>query len=85
MAEPGCDVGRLNFATMLGAGGLLLAAPIDVQHARLEPGKPRPLDAPDLRDELNAILHVKTRRVVAAAPVALRAGLILGSPEWMYR
>ena len=74
--SPDAMLGRLNFATALGAGRLPLGEPANAQF---------PLDAHALRAELNAILRANTRTVVATAPPALQAGLILGSPELMYR
>jgi hypothetical protein len=43
------------------------------------------LDAHELERTLGTLLKPKTLQTVATAPTPLQAGLILGSPEFMYR
>lgn len=71
---------RINFATALAAGRL----PIDKQpDSDSAPGAIRPLDADSLLVTLGASVSRKTSQTVASSPPALRAALLLGSPDFM--
>jgi uncharacterized protein (DUF1800 family) len=89
---------RLNFATALGAGRTRIGVP--PSDDRLQPGRnipsppvraikvndgPRPLDADALIAALGHQLGAKTMTAIASAAPALKAGLVLGSPEFMNR
>ncbi len=92
---------RLNFATALAAGGLPLTAPRDMQAAPgmgrqmekmtdAERGAARryasaPVDANALQTTLGSQLSPRTLQTVASADPALRAALIIGSPDFMRR
>ena len=91
---------RLSFATALGAGRLPLDRPVEefagtgeaMQRAlrpanlRIQPADvSAPLDPSLLMENLDALLTQHTRQTLEAAPVQLRAPLILGSPEFMMR
>jgi uncharacterized protein (DUF1800 family) len=71
---------RLNFATSLGNGRLLLnvdenAKPIVVA----------PLEAQRLNLTLGAFISTATQKKIASSNPNLQASLILGSPDFMYR
>ena len=91
---------RLNFATALGAGRSRIGEPAVADATRLEPGQntppllgfamaadtvQQPLDANRLMATLARQLGPKTTQAVFTAPPPLKAGLILGSPEFMNR
>jgi uncharacterized protein (DUF1800 family) len=84
---------RVSFATALGAGRLPLDTPVTAQDATAAPGgrlpvrrvaaTPAPVDPDALARLLDPILSRRTRAAIAAAPRALRAAMILGSPDFM--
>lgn len=91
---------RLSFATALGSGHMPLDRPpteIDQQEgaraprmirlalAAPAPGPVIPLDSARLAALLAPDLSEKTRAAVSAAPLPMRAALLLGSPEFMSR
>jgi uncharacterized protein (DUF1800 family) len=84
-------VRRLNFATALGAGRMRIAGPTRESPAPGQPAAgmtdsgPQPLNANRLVAALGGLLGAKTLTAVAAAPPQLKAGLVLGSPEFMKR
>jgi uncharacterized protein (DUF1800 family) len=90
---------RLNFATALGAGRTRIGATPGPDAAAIAPGAnapqlgmamqaddgPQPLNADGLIAALGGQLGPKTLTAVAGSPPQLRAGLVLGSPEFMNR
>jgi uncharacterized protein (DUF1800 family) len=91
---------RLNFATALGAGRTRIGIAERPDAATIAPGAnappllgmamqadegPQPLNADRLIAAFDGRLSPKTLKAVAAAPPQLRAGLLLGSPEFMNR
>jgi uncharacterized protein (DUF1800 family) len=91
---------RLNFATALASGRLQLTRPRDMEIAkgmgkrqleRLAEPDPNsqwttaPVDASALQATLGMQISTRTRQTVASAEPALRAALILGSPDFMRR
>jgi len=99
--SPDAMTTRVSFATALGAGRLPLERPIDglaqdarggshpaagatdLRMARAELSAP--LDSAPLMENFNDLLSRHTLEALEAAPVQLRAPLILGSPEFMMR
>jgi uncharacterized protein (DUF1800 family) len=81
--SPAASLRRIAFATEIAHGALPLWAPL------LDTGGAKPparaVDPAALAQLLGPILSARTREVVAAAPAALRAALILGSPDFMRR
>ncbi|NHZ32222.1 DUF1800 domain-containing protein [Massilia rubra] len=77
---------RIVFATALGAGRLALAkgAPV-VALADASSVTPAPLDPLQLASTLGASVSPRTQELVAASPVALRAAMLLGGPDFMQR
>jgi uncharacterized protein (DUF1800 family) len=86
---------RLSFATALGKGHLQLEHPVDADPARpLAPavrtaafapeGSPAP-EPTQLALTVGDLFSPRTTEVIENAPPALRAPLILGSPEFMMR
>jgi uncharacterized protein (DUF1800 family) len=91
---------RLNFATALGAGRTRIGILPSESNDHLQPGAnappllglameaddgPPPLDADTLVAGLGHQLSAKTMNAVVSAPPPLKAGLVLGSPEFMNR
>ncbi|NHZ78839.1 DUF1800 family protein [Massilia sp. CCM 8695] len=77
---------RIVFATALGAGRLPLGA--GAQPVPLEAASsvaPAPLDPQVLEATLGAAVSARTRDMVAASPIALRAAMLLGGPDFMQR
>ncbi|MDQ1923015.1 DUF1800 domain-containing protein [Massilia pseudoviolaceinigra] len=77
---------RIVFATALGAGRLPLGA--GAQPAPLQAASsvtPAPLDPQQLESTLGASVSARTRDMVAASPIALRAAMLLGGPDFMQR
>jgi hypothetical protein len=89
---------RINFATALAAGKLPLAKPVgdgeqmgqrqmDRQADPNGPGKNlvvgAPLNAQNLLATLGPGVSPRTREVIAKNPEALRAAMLLGSPDFM--
>jgi uncharacterized protein (DUF1800 family) len=94
--NPDAMMRRISFATALGSGRL----PLDQSMALGNFDRPArsalgakwkalanatPVDATRLVSTLDGLLRDKTMKVATEAPVFLKAGLILGSPEFMYR
>jgi hypothetical protein len=65
-------VRRLNFAVNLGNGSLKFVE------------QPKPIVATTLDDTIGIQLKPNTIKQIQAQPAKLRAGLMLGSPEFMY-
>ena len=84
---------RLNFATALSAGRLPVAQRISVDQmdgikqsaAENESEAPQPIDSTKLMGVLGNTVSPQTRVKIENSPPALRAALILGSPDFMYR
>lgn len=84
---------RINFATVLASGKLPLAKPEETQTdttatnqaARVDKDRwmLAPVDAAQLSSTLGSSLSEHTRDAVASAQPALRAALVLGSPDFM--
>jgi uncharacterized protein (DUF1800 family) len=72
--NPDAMMRRLSFAVALGRGRLRLGA------AQAEGA---PLDAAALMHTLGDAFSAATRAAIAAAPLPLRAGMVLGAPEFM--
>ena len=72
---------RVTFATARGAGRLPLGG--EVAERRASAGG-QPLSADALLDELGSGISTKTRAVVVTSEAPLRAGLVLGSPDFMF-
>ena len=79
--NPDAMTRRVTFATALGAGRLPLGG--DVAERRASAGG-QPLSADALLDELGSGISTKTRAVVVTSEAPLRAGLVLGSPDFMF-
>lgn len=71
--SPGTTLRRVSFAVALARG----------QWG--DPGERRPVDAAALGELLDPVLSRRSRAVIAAAPPARRASLILGSPDFAWR
>ena len=85
---------RISFATALAAGRLGLERPIDaetglpmaaVNDTRAGAGAPRALAVNPLLDTLGVTISGQTLKAVAQTEPALRAALVLGSPDFMRR
>ena len=79
--NPDAMMRRLSFAVALAHGNLPLTAAPDGASPRREPASP--LDAAALMRTLGGAFSPATRDAIAAAAPALRAGIVLGSPEFM--
>jgi uncharacterized protein (DUF1800 family) len=88
--NPDAMILRLNFATALGQGRLPLWKLPDAPAAAMtaETPKPAPPPAPPdpfaMQAALGNTFSLNTAEALAAAQPALRAGLMLGSPEFMH-
>jgi uncharacterized protein (DUF1800 family) len=76
--NPDSTVRRLNFAVKLGNGTIGITTPI-------APQKFAPIDRKTLDQTIGPWLKPKTRQAIQAQPANTRSGLMLGSPEFMYR
>ena len=87
--SPEATTQRINFASRSPAGFCRSAPQPERMHAVAEPDadqpRPDPVDAARASKIFCATLSRSTRAAVAAAPPALRAALILGSPDFMRR
>jgi uncharacterized protein (DUF1800 family) len=90
--SPGATTARTNFAVLVGSGALLAylppgekPVPTLVSAAAPDPAKPVAVDAAALERLLGPTLGDHTRAAIAGSPPALRAALILGSPDFMRR
>ena len=94
--SPGAMIDRLNFATAMGSGRLRWnRVPMDADDAEdSNKHMPRmdnadnehpspPPDASTMQEALGARFSKQTLEAIATSPLALRASLILGSPEFM--
>jgi uncharacterized protein (DUF1800 family) len=90
--SPDATTVRSNFAVLVGSGALLNYVPPDEGKAphlvatSTAPGaKPIAISAAALEALLNPILSDHTRAAIAESPPALKAALLLGSPDFMRR
>jgi uncharacterized protein (DUF1800 family) len=83
--SPNDSLQRVDFAVSFARGALPVSRPADAALAAALPGRQRPVDAAGLEALIGATLSPSTRIAVAEAAPALRAALILGSPDFMRR
>ncbi len=87
--NPDATTQRISFATVLARGALPLASlPPDPARGASDtplPLRTSPVDAARLEQIFGSTLSGPTREAIAEAPQALRAALILGSPDFMRR
>jgi uncharacterized protein (DUF1800 family) len=91
--SPNATAERTNFAVLVGSGALLnYVPPSDSQPPHVvaastapDAAKPIVVNAAALEALLNPILTDHTRAAIAESPAALKAALILGSPDFMRR
>ena len=87
--SPDATTQRISFATVLARGALPLASlPPDPARGASDtplPLRTSPVDAARLEQIFGSTLSGPTREAIAEAPQALRAALILGSPDFMRR
>lgn len=92
--NPNAMTQRLNFATALGAGRIRLAEPQPVamdpmaaaeKRMDSQPAPAKPIDYSTLVNTLGNKIPDETRAAAEDSPLALRAALILGSPDFMHR
>lgn len=76
---------RINFATALASGRLPLDPPAEADALRMNSknGSATPVDAARLSNTLGESISESTRITVANSQPALRAALLLGSPDFM--
>lgn len=79
---------RIGFATALAVGRLPVALPVDPDEAarimdKRQPGNSSPLDAQALLHTLGPSIHARARESIADGPSAMRAAMVLGSPDFM--
>jgi uncharacterized protein (DUF1800 family) len=83
--SPDASLQRIDFAVALARGALPVSRPDDPVLAAALPGRQQPVDAAHLEAIFGSTLSQPTRQAVATAAPALRAALILGSPDFMRR
>ena len=91
--SPDATTLRINFATLVGSGALLDYVAADGSRRRMwSPPPTAPdaearssVDAAALEALLSPILTDHARAAIAESPAALKAALILGSPDFMRR
>jgi uncharacterized protein (DUF1800 family) len=83
--SPDATIRRIAFATAFARGAVPVAIAPDDGHGAPRHYRPLPVDPKRLRAIFGTTLSPETRAVVAAAPQAQRAALILGSPDFMRR
>ena len=86
--SPDATTRRIGFATAFAQGGLPIGGLADPARGSLDtplPLRTPPVEAARLQQILGSTLSPSTRQAVAEAPQALRAALILGSPDFMRR
>jgi Protein of unknown function (DUF1800) len=87
--SPDATTRRISFATAFARGGLPVGS-IPAEPARgaadsTLPLRTNPVDAAHLQKIFGSTITGPTREAIAEAPQALRAALILGSPDFMRR
>ena len=83
--SPDASLQRIAFAAAFARGAVAVAADGEGEFALPISYRPVPVDAKRLEAIFGSTLTPETRAVVAAAPPAQRAALILGSPDFMRR
>ena len=93
--SPDATMVRAAFAVALANGNLPLGGDPPAEEVAMQPAagndaadppvKHTPVDAAALEMLIGPVLSANTRTVVAEAPEAQRAALLLGSPEFMHR
>jgi uncharacterized protein (DUF1800 family) len=89
--SPDAMTTRTNFAVLVGSGALLNYVPPDDQAPQVvaasaaPDAKPIAVNAAALQTLLNPILTDHTLAAIAGSPAAMKAALILGSPDFMRR
>jgi uncharacterized protein (DUF1800 family) len=83
--SPDASLQRIDFALKFARGGLPVSRPVDPLLAAALPGRQVPVDAARLEAIFGSTLSSATRAGLVQAAPALRAGLILGSPDFMRR
>ncbi len=89
--SPDAMTTRTNFAVLVGSGALLNYIPPDEQEARVvaasaaPDAKPITVNAEALLALFDPILTDHSRAAIAQSPAAMKAALILGSPDFMRR
>lgn len=84
--SPDALLKRINFAIALGAGRLPLTSAdqtLDDNVPKTAAGGATPLDSDIVIAARGGVLAAKTRAAIATAPAPLKAGLVLGSPDFM--
>jgi uncharacterized protein (DUF1800 family) len=79
--NPAAVTQRVNFATALASGRLPLRRTDDTQG----PGDSAPVDVTAVLATLGPMIGARTRATVSQSDPALRAALVLGSPDFMRR
>ncbi|MFJ2989571.1 DUF1800 domain-containing protein [Collimonas sp. NPDC087041] len=75
---------RITFATALAAGRLPLTKPVGPQQDSAVPAaESQPLEVASLLDAIGPGISGKTRATIDSNPQALRAAMVLGSPDFM--
>ena len=83
--SPDASLQRIAFAVEFARGLLPVSRPADPVLAATLPGRQVPVDAARLETIFGATLSSTTRAALGQAAPALRAALILGSPDFMRR
>jgi uncharacterized protein (DUF1800 family) len=83
--SPDASLQRIDFAVAFARGDLAVSRPADAVLAAALPGRQVPVDAARLGAIFGSTRSRATRNAVDEAASALRAALILGSPEFMQR
>jgi uncharacterized protein (DUF1800 family) len=83
--SPAASLQRIAFAVEFARGGLPVSRPADPVLAGVLPGRQVPVDAARLEAIFGSTLSSTTRVALDQAAPALRAALILGSPDFMRR
>ncbi len=83
--SPDATIRRIDFAAALARGALPLAGPSEAALGAVPRHGSGPVSAAHLEQIFGSTLTDGTRKAVAAAAPALRAALILGSPDFMTR
>ena len=83
--SPDASLQRIDFAVKFARGGLPVSRPTDAILAAALPGRQMPADASRLEAIFGSTLSSTTRAALVLAAPALRAALILGSPDFMRR
>jgi uncharacterized protein (DUF1800 family) len=84
--SPDAMTTRTNFAVLVGSGALLNYVPPDDPAPHIaDAATPIAVNAGALQTLLSPILTEHTRAAIAGSPAAMKAALILGSPDFMRR